>query len=275
MLVTVIWGSTFPIVKVCVDSMSPQAILVYRFGIASILLFPFLLRVRKPPLIHGIVLGVILFASFASQTIGLQYASASRSAFITGTSVVIVPLMEILLRRHRPGPLPGIGAVVACAGVALLCGDSGQGVNVGDLWVGLCAVTYAIYIICVSRWAGKHPVMVLTAVQMVTVTVFAGIWLLLAPGPSGLWQFDSSLTIVGIVYLAVFATVGTTVLQIVGQRQVSSTVTAVVFSAEPMFGALFSVAFINESLGIREAIGGLLIIGAILIAQIPSAGSRK
>ena len=274
-LITIIWGSTFPILKVCVGSISPQAILLYRFGISSILLLPFLLKVKKNLLIHGLILGVILFVAFASQTIGLQFTSASRTAFITGTSVVMVPLIEMFLRRHSPGPIPGIGAVVACVGVALLCGDSGGGITVGDLWVGLCALTYAIYIICISRWTGKHPVMPLTAVQMITVAILAAIWMLIDPGSCGFMPFDSSLTVIGIVYLAVFATVGTTILQIVAQRKVSSTVTAIVFSAEPLFGALFSMMFINEVLGIKGVIGGLLIVGAILIAQIPAARGRR
>jgi drug/metabolite transporter (DMT)-like permease len=266
-LATVIWGSTFPILKVCVGSMSPQAIVIYRFGLASLVLLPFLFKARKAQWIQGVMLGAVFFVGFATQAVGLQSASASRAGFITGTSVVMVPLIEILLRKNRPGWMPGFAAVIACIGVALLCGDGG-GLTAGDPWLGACAVAFAFYIIGVARWTGNHPVMAFTAVQVITVAMLGIIWQLLDPGSTGLLRSGDSVAIGGVIYLAVFGTVAATALQLIGQRQISSTVAAIVFSAEPLFGVLFSMAFLNESLGLRGAFGGVLIIGAIFVAQI-------
>ncbi|WP_245588548.1 DMT family transporter [Deinococcus pimensis] len=151
-LVTVVWGSTFPIVKNAVGTLDPALLLAWRFTFGVLPLLPFLLRPRvaqgTPPRerargrfwIDGLILGAWLVAGYATQTIGLQTTGANRAAFITGLSVVLVPLWLALTAGRRLGARLWGAAVLDVAGLGLLSWEGGRLV-IGDLWVLGCAVT--------------------------------------------------------------------------------------------------------------------------------------
>lgn len=120
-LVTLIWGATFVIIKVALNDISPMTFVATRFLIASIILFPFYLKIRKrfnkTITLSGILLGTMFFLGFATQTIGLKYTSATKSGFITGTFVIFTPIFQLLFEKKRPSKGNLFGVVLVLAGL--------------------------------------------------------------------------------------------------------------------------------------------------------------
>lgn len=261
--ITVIWGTTFVIVKDLVANISVPALLALRFSLAGALLIGS--RPKPSSLRAGGVLGVLLFAGFATQTLGLQYTSASRSAFITGLSVILTPLLGALWLKQRLGARAYLACAVALVGLGLLTlTDIGGGINRGDLWTLGTAIAYAIYIVYLGEVAPRHSAAALSAVQIWLVALLA--WLWLAPNIRELAAVSwPALAAIG--YLALFPTVITSILQTQAQRVVPAHVAAIIFVLEPVFAALFAYLLLGERLGLQGLLGGGLVVLAMAISQ--------
>lgn len=155
-LLTLIWGTTFVVVKGAVEGMAPSLLILLRFGVAALFFLPWLFRLPAGAFGPGMELAFWLFVGYASQTLGLAHTSASRSAFITALSVVLVPLL-LRLAGREVGPA-FLAAFLALAGVGLLSYDPYQPpFNVGDLWTFLTALAYALYIVRLRVHARAFP----------------------------------------------------------------------------------------------------------------------
>lgn len=155
-LLTLIWGTTFVVVKGAVEGMAPSLLILLRFGVAALFFLPWLFRLPAGAFGPGMELAFWLFVGYASQTLGLAHTSASRSAFITALSVVLVPLL-LRLAGREVGPA-FLAAFLALAGVGLLSYDPYQPpFNVGDLWTFLTALAYALYIVRPEVHARAFP----------------------------------------------------------------------------------------------------------------------
>lgn len=177
-LLTLIWGTTFVVVKGAVEGMAPSLLILLRFGVAALFFLPWLFRLPAGAFGPGMELAFWLFVGYASQTLGLAHTSASRSAFITALSVVLVPLL-LRLAGREVGPA-FLAAFLALAGVGLLSYDPYQPpFNVGDLWTFLTALAYALYIVRTPEvHARAFPSLPLTAVQVLGTALFALPWVL-------------------------------------------------------------------------------------------------
>ncbi|MEF2276855.1 DMT family transporter [Deinococcus sp. YIM 134068] len=272
-LVTTLWGSTFAVVKELGELLPPSVLIAWRFLIATAALLPALALARRisPPTTathsplwrDGLILGAWLIAGYGTQTIALQTTGANRAAFFTALSVVLVPVWLTVAQR-RPLPLVlWLALPLAVAGLALLSWEGGALV-VGDAWALACAVTYAGFIIALERTANRHEALRFTLAQLLAVTVIAWGWALLsAPGalwpPAGAWG--------PLLYLGIAATSLTTLLQTVGQRRVSAAEASLIYALEPVAAAAFSFVLIGERVGLRGALGGLLVVGATVLSQ--------
>lgn len=258
-LVTALWGSTFVAIKGAVGSTAPSVIILGRFLIAALVFLPWLPR-RREVWIAGIKLGFWLGVGYGAQTIGLQYTTASQSAFITVLNVIIVPLLA-MLSGHRVRLPVWVAAVLAVVGVGLLTTGGSALPNVGDAWALLCALTYAIYVIKLGEYATRYPVLPLTATQLFGVVLFGSIWValdrpVLADLPWGV-----------LLYLGLATTALTTWLQTIGQRRINAPEAAVIYSLEPVWAAVFAFLILSERLGLLGLLGAGLICGATLISQ--------
>jgi drug/metabolite transporter (DMT)-like permease len=245
----------------------------YRFLIASAVLGLFLWLKRVPigpSLRKGAILGFMLWALYVSQTIGLKYTTASNSGFITGLFVVFVPLLSFLLFRKSPDARR-VGAVgVALVGLILLTGGL-KTFNVGDALTLLAAVTYALHILYADRWVqGAGNPYALSFVQFATVGVLSLVWVAFA-GSS--WIVERPAVWWLIVFLALFPTLSAFVIQLVAQRITTPVKVALIFSMEPVFAALTAWTIGGERLVPLHALGGLLIVGALVLSSLP--GRRR
>ena len=213
----------------------------------------------------GILIGLFLFAGYAFQTVGLQSTSASKAGFITGLSVVLVPVFSTLFLRRSPSWGATFGVGLATLGLGLLSLERDLRVSFGDLMVLLCALSFALHILSVSIFSPKADSLALTLVQVATVSVVSFLvsifsdWPLQAPSPQ-VWGAAA--------FTGILATALAFFLQTSMQRFTTPTHTALIFTAEPVFAALFGVWLAHDVLGVRHIIGGTLILAGMLASEI-------
>ncbi|MBC7234341.1 MAG: DMT family transporter [Chloroflexi bacterium] len=271
LLVTLIWGSTFTMVKNAVSDYPVLPFLALRFALATLALLP--LGWRRLRSLGwrgwgaGALIGLFLFAGYALQTMGLQYTSASKAGFITGLSVVIVPILSTVVLRpaQRPNASSILGVLLATVGLALLSLTQELNITRGDLLVLFCAFSFALHIVSISAFAPRHDPIALTIVQVATVT--------LASGTSSLftlegWPLPRPSTWFAAAFTGVLATALAFGLQTAVQRFTTPTHTALIFAAEPVFAALFGVLLAGDVLTVRHLVGGALIVIGTIVSEI-------
>ncbi len=273
-VVTVIWGTTFPIVKNAVERLTPAELITSRFLVAALVLSPWLFKAPKKLWLEGGLIAVVLFISYVTQVIGLTTVSSSRAAFITGLNVILVPLLLPFLRKRVPSAA-FFAAALALGGIAVM---SLQGLrlsfSIGDAWVLGCAISYAAYIIMMDRVVSKYEPLPLAAVQVAIVAVLGFAWAL----PNLIAQPPTQAVLenwLSIVYLGIVATALTTLAQSYAQRFVAAFQTAVIYALEPVFAAVFSVWWLGEVLTVNALIGAGLIIVAMIVSQFDPEESKK
>lgn len=273
--ITAVWGITFVVVKDALASADPLSFLAMRFSLGALLL-TLLVRgalLRREELRAGAVLSVFLFLGFVTQTLGLVETPPSRSAFITGMAVVLVPFASILVFRRWPKLPSWAGVALAVAGLYALTGVGGaaKGTPRGDLLTLACAVTFAFHIVYTEKLApGRNPV-ALVAVQLWIVAALSGLCLLVWPPRVTLGQD----LVVGVVLTAVFASALAISLQTWAQARTTAVRAALIFSLEPVFATAWSVAVGREVLGRGELLGGALIVLGVLTAEVGNAALAR
>jgi len=271
-VVTAIWGASFVVVQDAVKLADPFTFLALRFTVGAAVLSVRDWRALgdRRLLLTGAGLGALLFAGFITQTAGLQYTTPSRSGFLTGLSVLLVPFVGLLLFRKWPSPPVLLGVALAVAGLWLLTGGiSGSGgvTAKGDLLTIACAVVFAFYIVLLEPAARVHRSTPLVAAQLWVVTLLALLALPFVPrhlaASPALWW--------AVVYTGVLSTAVCLLAQTWAQARTSAVRAALIFALEPVFAAVWSVALGRERLGGRELAGGALIVLGIVAAELGGA----
>lgn len=261
---TLIWGTTFVIVQRAIADLPLFHLIAIRFAIALLLLLPLARGVvwERETFRQGAILGVLLFAGFALQNYGLLGTTPSRSAFLTGLSVVIVPFVGKLLGRPiKPGP--AIGSIVAAAGLWVLAGAAAF--NWGDGFTLVSAFVFAIYVLAVETAVSRVPIRGLVIVQFGLIALLASPSLLLDPPTRA--EF-TPYALFAILLTGVLATAAAFLCQLYAQQHLSAVETGVVFSLEPVFAAAFSVLLGVEAWSHQLALGGTLVVAAMLVTEL-------
>jgi drug/metabolite transporter (DMT)-like permease len=273
--VTAIWGSTFVLVKNAVSSYPVFAFLLLRFGLAVLVLAPLALsghrHFRARDLWAGAVVGVFLFAGYALQTLGLKQTEAAKAGFITGLSVVLVPVLVAVIWRKMPPWQALLGTLLATAGLALLTLNPNLTISRGDALVLGCALAFAAHITVLGVLAPGHDARLLTFLQVAVVALLSGGWVALdgglPPAPVNVWAAAG--------FTAVAATALAFGVQTAAQRYTTPTHTALIFTAEPVFSALFSVLVANEQLSVRGWLGCGIILAGVVLGALAQAGEAE
>jgi drug/metabolite transporter (DMT)-like permease len=269
-LVAVVWGTTFPLAKYILTHIPPFLYLTVRFGLAALVLLPFAyLVIRRLPgrlWLKSIGVGVALGVGFVFQTVGLQTAGATVSAFLTGLSVVLVPVLGIFWGRSASGR-EWIGVAAATVGLALLTLQGPTRPGLGELLVLGCAFCFAIQILLLDRVAAEVPPLPLGAIQVFVVAMLCLPFLPAEPptqsAPVAVW--------LAIAALAVFATAGAFTLQSWAQRFTVPTHVGLIFAFEPVAAAVFARWWLGEELFLPQWIGAGLILAGIVLAETAAA----
>lgn len=281
--VTAVWGLTFPLVKCSVERcasirgglgldratpVDPFLFLGLRFGIAALVLAAFGARIPRGMVRPAIGLGLALFGGYAFQTLGLQKTSASNVAFVTGLYVLMVPLLAAAVARSNPGLLTVTGAAIATAGLFLMASPTGLTLGPGEILVLGCAASFAVHVFATGQVARRVDPLDFVLVQ----TIVASAGSLVAAGlRSGLTVPRAGSIWISLVLTGVLASALAFVLQTRAQRHIPASRTAVILTAESVFGGLFGFLMLGERLGLRGTLGAALIVAGILIAEVLGA----
>jgi len=269
LIVVIFWGYTFVAIKNALVYTSPFNFLAYRFIISFIILVVIfwkrLAKLNKQTIIHGVIVGTFLFLAYAFQTIGLKYTTASNGGFITGFSVVLVPIFSVLFIKSKPSAESIIGVIFASIGLYLLTYNSDFEINKGDVLIFFCAIAVAFHILSVGHYTVKNDSILLTVVQIGTVTFFSLCAVIIFETPAlpqgpGVWE--------AIFITSIFATVGAYLVQNIAQRFTSPTHTALIFTGEPVFAGIFGYFLLNERLSDWAIFGCVLILSGMVISEL-------
>jgi drug/metabolite transporter (DMT)-like permease len=263
-----IWGSAFPLAKLALRDATPMAFTALRFLLATVLVAPALRRATREEWRAGAVLGGLLALGFATQTIGLQWTTASRSGFITALYIPFVPLIVFAVYRTLPERLAAIGLAVALGGLILLTHPSGfsGGVNPGDLLTLVCAIFFASHMVVTGAYARRFDVGRLMMTQIATAAVLTTLATPLLELPR---VSPTPLLIAMVTFEAVLASVVAIRLQLAAQRVLSPTYAALVYTLEPVIASMTSLLILGDRLSPVQWMGGVLIITGSLLPELP------
>lgn len=269
LLITLIWGSTFAVVKSALKGVSPLIFLGVRFGMAAVF-FPLIFRknyfrMDLKTLKGGMIIGVLLWIGFALQTIGLKYTTASKSAFITGLLVALTPLAQALIEKKSPTKGNIIGIIMIVVGLYLLTSPRGQGLNIGDVLTFGCSIAFSVYIVYLDMFSKQHDVSNLTLLQLIIVS---GLSFAATPFVESASIHLTIPLVASFFYLSIFATVLATYIQTKYQRETTPTKAAVIFAAEPVFANVIAFIAFREFVGVIGAVGGAFIISGLLVSEL-------
>lgn len=271
-----IWGTSFIIMKDAVDAIPIYLLLAIRFTIAAILLgIIFLKRMRKLTLRmlgHGAVIGVLLFAAYVTQTIGLTGTTPGKNAFLTAVYCVLVPFLMWMLFGKRPTGWNWAAAVLCMTGIGLVSLDGDLTMGVGDAWTLLGGVFFSAHMVAVSRFGEKEDPVALTVCQFAVAAACSWLTSLAvegapAPIPSDAW-FE-------LLYLSFFASAAAMLLQNVGQSMTPATSASILLSFESVFGVFFSVLLGRETLTLQVTAGFIAIFIAVIASETQFSFLRR
>lgn len=269
-MITVIWGSTFTIVKKALLQVSPILLVALRFWIATAVVAAFIpgkfRHIPSGTILKGLALSVAFLGGFVFQTLGLRDTTPSNSAFITSLSVLLVPVLGFLIFRHRPSVRTAVGILVATVGLILLLADSSDfSLHSGDFLTLLCAFLFAFHILFLGRFVRQINYRHLIFVKLACSAVLCSVMAALLESPFAIW--DSHLVFY-LIMLGVLATAAAFFLQGWAQQYANPNHTALIFSLEPVFAALFAFIILDQCLSAKEWVGGGLILAGILASEI-------
>lgn len=281
--VVAIWGSTFVLVKDALNDVSPLLFNLIRMALASACLAlvyrKHFHRMTSATLIGGAVAGFFLAVGYQFQTAGLALTTPSKSAFITGSTVIIVPLLSVIPALRVPGSLrPGwnayLGALVALFGITLMTAPglfsrntspNGIGINLADVLTLGCALAFAFHLISLAHLAKRIPFEQLALLQVGFCTVVMAISSPLLEKPH--IHFSTRL-VVALVIAAVLATAAAFTVQSWAQKHLAASHTALILSAEPLFAWITSLIFLHEGLSKHQSAGALLILAGMGLTEL-------
>lgn len=263
-----IWGTTFPVTRAALAHTDPTTLMTVRMSIGAL---PFLAMVWRNrdfrTMLAGAELGLWMWAALTTQTVGLTTTTAGRSAFITALSVILVALGDGLFLHHVRRQI-WVGVVLAVTGIAVLT-YRGTVPDGGDAWTFLCAVLYAGLILRMCVHARRVAVLPFVAWQLTTAALASVLWAVLSGARTGPIVTAGHEAWLAGMYLGLAATLLTTYLQSYGQRYVPATEAGIIYSLEPVWALILGCLFLSEPFEPTGVVGGLLVVLACAVCQLP------
>lgn len=268
-IATLIWGSTFFIMKDTLDSVDLQFLLAFRFTFAAVILAVVFWKrwkgMDRSCWWRGAVMGLLLYAAYTVQNYGLMGTTPGKNAFFTAVYCVMVPFLYWVVDRLRPDRFNVLAALLCIAGIGFVSWDGGFSLGYGDVLTLISGFLYACHITATSKFSQGRDIFLLTVIQFATTAVCCWAGTCVTGGfPAGGLPAKAWLVL---VYLAVAATTLALLFQNVGQKYTSPSAAAVLLSLEAPFGVAFSVAFTDESPSGFMYFGFFLIFVAVLCSE--------
>lgn len=279
-----IWGVAFVAQSVGMDYMGPLSFNSARFLMGSIVLLPLVIFRRKKnkkdgikpadtkiTLIGGICCGLALCAAALFQQYGILFTTVGKAGFITTLYIILVPVFGIFLKKKVPGKV-WIGAVIAAAGLYLLCMSESFSLGRGDVLVFVCAVLFSIHILVIDHFSPKIDGVELSCLQFFTAGILAGIGAFIFETPR---ISDFIAGIVPLAYAGIMSSGVAYTLQVIGQKDMEPTIASLILSLESVVSVLAGWVILGQALSGRELLGCALVFGAVILVQLPERKKDK
>ena len=280
LLATIIWGFSFVVVKDTLNLIPPVYMTALRFSLAAIVLaivfHKKLKMINRKYLFSGVVLGFLLSASTAIQTVALQTTDAGVCAFLTTAYVVWSPFMAWAFFKKRPNKQCLLAVVFAVFGIGLLSLNGGFKIGYGETLTLICGVGYGLHIVFSDKFTETQDPILISVLQMVFAGVFGWIMAPIYDGSMNLsGVIGDSQFWIAILYIGILSTACGFLLQIIAQKYLSVTTTSILLTMESVFGTIFSVIFLQEVLGPKKVLGFVLMFLAVIISQVTISRKKK
>lgn len=279
--VTLLWGSSFTLVKSALDDVSVVLFLALRFTVAAVALACLYWRQlagNGAAIRGGIWCGLLLAAAYLLQTFGQKFTTPARSGFLTALNVVLVPFFAALVYKSVPRWMEATGILLALAGMSLMtlsgAGGFGNPVNRGDILTIGCAIAYAVHILVVGEYVKGGGFAALSVTQ---VSVTAGLcWLAVAAGFEPLFFRPSTLVWAAVLITGLLCTALAFTVMAWAQQHTTPTRVALIFALEPISAWLTSYLVLGERLGAWPAVGaGLILAGVAAVEWKPARSAAE
>ncbi|MBN2668968.1 MAG: EamA family transporter [Bacteroidales bacterium] len=270
-LITIVWGTTFFIVKDTVENVNEYFIVMVRNSLAALLIIPYALKKNKKALfkfqslLPGMLIGFLLATTYTSQTIGLKFTSSGHSAFITGSAVIAVPFIMAAFFGQKLRSIELISTGLVLIGIFLLTYDVETDFNKGDLITIITLLAYAFHMIYSSLFVKKVEVIALVTHQFFWAAVFSGLaYFILGEPVANISPLDGWM----LLYLGAIGTLFCYFASVWVLKYMSAVKLIVIFALEPVFASIFAYFFADEVLSFKELSGSLIIISSIIYYQV-------
>ncbi|MGE3063425.1 MAG: DMT family transporter [bacterium] len=268
LVATVFWGLTFVTVKDAMNYSGTFSFIAARFFIGALIVLPFVFKKLKAisatTLKDAALLGLLVFLGFALQTAGLKETSSTRSAFITGLSVVLVPVISYFMNKTKIDAFKTAGIILSAAGLFLMFPPNSAPINRGDILTFACAVVFAFVIVMIQKFTKRNDPLILVFLHICFVAGISFIMAILFRETK--MEFKTNF-IYDLLFTSIFATAGSLVLQYKYQKQTSETRAAIVYTLEPLFAALFAFIIVGERMAGIALLGGAAVFMGMLFSE--------
>jgi drug/metabolite transporter (DMT)-like permease len=284
--ITLLWAGTFVVIKSALDEIDPSVFVALRFGLA-LLVGAFVWRrslasIDRTTLRRGSILGFLFGGGFLLQTFGLTETSASTSAFITGTMVAFVPLVQRFTHGSRLKGTHAASIVMILSGLYLFTSPELVGMRLGDMQTLVSAIIWAVYLVYIDTWTSdvrdnthKQNALVVLQFAATVVLALASMLIFAVTGHGTMQMTLSSSAVLAIVYCAIFASVIPTFVQTRFQQYTHPVRAGIIFAMEPLAASVIAVAIGAETLSLRQMLGGGVLIAAIVVPDIIAMRRRE
>ncbi len=269
LLATIIWGSSFVVLKNTLDTIPTEFLLGFRFFLAAVLLSAVFYQMWREfnlsYLRRGLLLGLLLFGAYYSQTLGLTDTTPGKNAFLTATYCAIVPFLYWAGDKLRPDRYNISAALLCLLGIGMVAITSGFSMRLGDSLTLVGAMFYAAHIVALAKFTRGHNPLLLTTVQFFTCGIINWILQLFVvkqPVPE-----LTAANISALLYLTILCSAVALTFQSYGQKYTEPATAAILLSLESVFGVIFSIIFYHEAITLRMYCGFGLIFLAVIISE--------
>ncbi len=265
---TLIWGTSFVVLKSTLDSVSTLYVLAFRFTGAAALMalcgIRQLKKIDRDYLKNGIFAGTCLFLAYVFQTYGLVYTTAGKNAFLTATYCVIVPFLSWIFAKKRPDRYNAAAAIICIVGCGLVSLQNDFSIGIGDGLTMVCGLFYALHIIILSNASRDSSTLLLSLIQFAVAGILSWVFaLIVEPFPTTI----PNDAVISIIYLCVMCTAVCFFLQAIGQKYTPPTQVAIILTLESVFGATISAFVYRDPITFRLILGFIFIFAAVLISE--------
>ena len=268
-IVTIFFGMTYVLTKICLNYSTELHIISFRFLIAFVISLIFLQRkifpIKIKEILYSLILSVLLFMVFITMTIGVKYTTATNASFLISLSVIFIPFFSWIFNKEKPKKSIFIVLIIALIGIMLLTLDKNLEFHIGDILCLICSLLFSFHVLITERFVKNNNPITLGVLQ------FGGVALLsfLVQYPIEKFTLPKNEKFwISLMILSVFCTALAYIIQTVSQKKLSSTLIGLILSLEPIFSGIFGYFILNEYLSPQQYIGAFLLLISIIYVSV-------